>query len=146
MVPIRRPESSASLVITPMFRNSTTSLLAVSSAETVVWVPSEGAYSNVVACGLMAEQPVVPRTAANAKPANTFRRVVLTFTMVLLVKIRCARGDVIPCSGRPSTVDARSFKHEVIVFAQKRVTLRQDISHQKEACCMVFRLDCDRLP
>src|SRR5699024_6870155 len=100
---------SASLVITPMFRNSTTSLLAVSSAETVVWVPSEGAYSNVVACGLMAEQPVVPRMAANAKPANTFRRVLLTFTMVLLVKIRCARGDVIPCFGPNEPTKQEAF-------------------------------------
>src|SRR5699024_180186 len=55
-----------------------------------------------------AEQPVVPIRAANAKPANTFRRVVLTFTMVLLVKIRCARGDVLPALGAsvPKVQDA----------------------------------------
>src|SRR5690625_2789523 len=115
--------------MTPILRKSTASEPPVSSARTVVWVPSEGAYSNVVACGLIAEQPVVPRTAANAKPANTFRRVVLTFTMVLLVQLRCASGDVNLAPGRTGAVDARSFNHEVIVFEENGATLRQHISH-----------------
>src|SRR5699024_5887083 len=86
--------------MTPILRKSTASEPPVSSARTVVWVPSEGAYSNVVACGIIAEQPVVPRMATNAKPAKTFRRVVVTFTMVLFVIIRCGRGDVLPCIRR----------------------------------------------
>src|SRR5699024_4024687 len=101
MAPNNCPDPSAESVTTPMLRNLTRSEVsgAESSAATVVHVPSEVAYSNVVACGLIAEQPVVPKMAAAAKPAKTFRRVLMTFTMVLLVKIRCARGDVVSAPG-----------------------------------------------
>src|SRR5699024_4825688 len=96
MAPNNCPDPSAESVTTPMLRNLTRSEVAgaESSPAAVVHDPSEVAYSNVVACGLIAEQPVLPKVAAAPKPAKTFRRVLRTFTMDLLVTIRCARDDV----------------------------------------------------